>query len=181
MSESDCAAGEIQLLSREIQFFRDSDRLSCESFICLDAVDIIDGHVQSLEELPGSSNRAYTHDAGIYAAQAAAEPLNLCLDAQLFSLLFAHNYDCSSAVVDTGSVTSCDNTVLVDGAKSCKALSSCAGTRAFILIKDNGFLFLLAIFGVMLFLGRRYFKRYIYYFAGLFFMSMASGIVIRPM
>ncbi|MBO6169572.1 MAG: O-antigen ligase family protein [Bacteroidales bacterium] len=38
-----------------------------------------------------------------------------------------------------------------------------------------GFLFLLAIFGIMLFLGRRYFKRYIYYFAGLFFMSMASG------
>ncbi len=38
-----------------------------------------------------------------------------------------------------------------------------------------GFVVLLAVFGIMLFLGRHYFKRYVYYFAGLFFMSMASG------
>ena len=38
-----------------------------------------------------------------------------------------------------------------------------------------GFVILLAVFLVMLYLGRRYFRRYIYYFSGLFFMSMASG------
>ena len=38
-----------------------------------------------------------------------------------------------------------------------------------------GFVVLLAVFVVMLILGRKYFKRYFYYFAGLFFMSMASG------
>lgn len=38
-----------------------------------------------------------------------------------------------------------------------------------------GFLVLAAIFGFTLFLGRRYLKRYIYLFAGLFLMSMASG------
>ena len=38
-----------------------------------------------------------------------------------------------------------------------------------------GFVVLLAVFLVMLFLGRQNIKRYIFYFAGLFFMSMASG------
>lgn len=38
-----------------------------------------------------------------------------------------------------------------------------------------GFIFIFVVFGVMLFLGRKYLRRYVYYFAGLFFMSMASG------
>ena len=143
MSESDCTAGEVQLVEIELQILADCDRLCCKCLICLIDVEIVDGHVQSLEELCGGSNRAYTHDAGIYAAEAAAEPLNLCLDAELFSLLFAHNYDCCCAIVDTGSITGCDDTVFVDGAKLCKSFSSCAGTRAFILIEDDGLLFLL--------------------------------------
>ncbi|MBO4447502.1 MAG: O-antigen ligase family protein, partial [Bacteroidales bacterium] len=39
----------------------------------------------------------------------------------------------------------------------------------------TGLIVLTAVFVVMLILGRKSIKRYIYYFAGLFFMSMASG------
>ena len=125
VTQSDCAAVDVQLVLIEAQSLADSDGLCCECLVGLDQIHIGNGHAGLGHDLLGSSDGAQTHDLGLNACQSTGDPGCQRLHAQLLSLLLAHDDQSSSAVVDGGRVTSGDDAVFGEGGlQLCQNLGS---------------------------------------------------------
>ena len=141
MSEGDRAAVDIELVHIKAEIMANCYRLCRKRLISFDQVEIADLVAASLHGLAGSRYRADTHDAGLYACQLAGDPCSLGLNAELFGLLFAHNDDRCRCIVNTGGVSCCDNTVLLEsGTELGDGLLGRSGTRAFISVYNDSLL-----------------------------------------
>ena len=137
VTQSDCAAVDVQLVLIKAQSLADSDGLCCECLVGLDQIHISNGHAGLGHDLLGSSDGAQTHDLGLNACQSTGDPGCQRLHAQLLSLLLAHDDQSSSAVVDGGRVTSGDDAVFGEGGlQLCQNLGS-AQTGALIGIEHG--------------------------------------------
>ena len=148
MAQSDSTAVGVQLLIYiDAQFLTNCYGLCCECFVSLDDIEVFDLHTGLSHYLLGRSYRADTHNLGTNTSQSACYESSHRLNAQLLSLLFAHNNDSCCTVVDTGSVTCGNESTGIDGTKLSQTFDGRTMTRAFIGIEYDGLFFLLNFYG----------------------------------
>ena len=137
MAQSDGAAVDVQLVLVKAQSLADCDGLSCECLVGLDQIHIINGQAGLCHDLLGGSDGAETHDLRLDACQSTCDPSSQRLDAQLLSLLLAHDDQSSSAIVDSGRVASGHDAVLGEGGLQGAQLLDRGQTGAFIGIEHG--------------------------------------------
>ncbi len=144
MSKGNCAAVRVKLFVHiNPQIFSNCYRLCCKSFVSFDDIEIFNLQSCLFHYFLCSSYRADTHHFRPYACKCACYISSHRLNAQFFCFFFAHNNNCSSAVIDAGSIACSNETALVNRAKFSKPFYAGARTRTFIHFELYHFFFLL--------------------------------------
>ena len=148
MTESDGTAVRVELLINiDAQILAYRNGLSRKSLISLDDIEVLDLVAALCHSLAGSCHGADTHYLGTNTCKSACHEGSHRLNAQLLSLLLAHDHDSCRTVIDTGCVACGNKAVGIEGLKLLKALDGGTGTGSLILIEDDGLLLLLDLNG----------------------------------
>ena len=144
MAEGDSTAMDVDFIHIEAEFTAAVYSLSCESFVSFDEVEVFDFEASFSQCFTGRRNRAGTHDGRIDASGSIAYDFSHRFEAEFFRFISGHNYECSCAVVDAGSVTSSNCAAFFEGRfQFSKAFHGRAFTREFVCIDDDVLFFLM--------------------------------------
>lgn len=106
MAESDSAAVDVDFAHVEAEFTNDVYGLCCESFVSFNEGEIVSCEAGFFQGFAGRRNRSDTHDGRINACGSVAYNFSHRFEAEFSSFFSGHDYECSCAVVDAGSVAS---------------------------------------------------------------------------
>ena len=143
MSKCNCTTVYIQFAKVKSKVTTYCYRLCCKCLVCLNQIKVINAHACFSKNLLCRSDRSNTHDFWIHTAKSTGYKCCHWCYTKLFCFFFAHYYNRSCTIINTGSVTSCYHTAFFTGAasKTAKALSCCTRTWSLIGIKYDCFLF----------------------------------------